>query len=140
MFTRYFSSNRKILFLSFLTGLFTALLLGALQFYWSYHKRDVRFDTLITDLSVYMESYFDELKMSIDTLQPLTLADEKLWVLGPVPALAPKRGGRWRWQILLQHPSRVRLQHIVSGTLALINTLPEARKVKWVLDVDPIEG
>ncbi len=21
------------------------------------------------------------------------------WVLGPVPALAPKRGGRWRWQI-----------------------------------------
>ena len=47
---------------------------------------------------------------------------------------------RWRWQILLQHPSRVRLQHIVSGTLALINTLPEARKVKWVLDVDPIEG
>ncbi len=33
------------------------------------------------------------------------LADDKLWVLGPVPALAPKRGGRWRWQILLQHPS-----------------------------------
>lgn len=27
------------------------------------------------------------------------LADDKLWVLGPVPALAPKRGGRWRWQI-----------------------------------------
>ncbi|WP_405127591.1 hypothetical protein, partial [Raoultella ornithinolytica] len=27
-----------------------------------------------------------------------------------------------------------------SGTLALINTLPESRKVKWVLDVDPIEG
>ncbi|MCY0264773.1 primosomal protein N' [Klebsiella pneumoniae] len=73
-------------------------------------------------------------------LQASPLADEKLWVLGPVPALAPKRGGRWRWQILLQHPSRVRLQHIVSGTLALINTLPEARKVKWVLDVDPIEG
>lgn len=57
----------------------------------------------------------------------------------PSLALAPKRGGRYRWQILLQHPSRIRLQHIVSGTLALINTLPDARKVKWVLDVDPIE-
>lgn len=68
------------------------------------------------------------------------LADDKLWVLGPVPALAPKRGGRWRWQILLQHPSRVRLQHIINGTLALINTIPDSRKVKWVLDVDPIEG
>lgn len=68
------------------------------------------------------------------------LVDNQLWVLGPVPALAPKRGGRYRWQILLQHPSRIRLQHIVSGALALINTLPEARKVKWMLDVDPIES
>jgi hypothetical protein len=44
-----------------------------LQFFWSYHKREVKFDTLIADLSVYMETYFDELKTSIDTLQPLTL-------------------------------------------------------------------
>lgn len=73
-------------------------------------------------------------------LQSSPLADQHLWVLGPVPALAPKRAGRWRWQLLLQHPSRVRLQQIVSGTLTLINTLPEARKVKWMLDVDPIEG
>lgn len=73
-------------------------------------------------------------------LQASPLADDKLWLLGPVPALAPKRGGRWRWQIILQHPSRLRLQHIVSGALALINTLPASRKVKWVLDVDPIES
>lgn len=73
MFTRYFSSNRKILFLSIFSGLFIALLLGSLQFFWSYHKRDVRFDTLISDLRVYMESYFSDLKTSIDTLQPLTL-------------------------------------------------------------------
>ena len=73
-------------------------------------------------------------------LQASPLVDNQLWILGPVPALAAKRGGRFRWQILLQHPSRIRLQHIVSATLALINTLPDARKVKWVLDVDPIEG
>ncbi|ADO50568.1 primosomal protein N' [[Enterobacter] lignolyticus] len=73
-------------------------------------------------------------------LQASPLADDKLWLLGPVPALAPKRGGRWRWQIVLQHPSRLRLQHVVSGTMALVNTLPASRKVKWVLDVDPIEG
>lgn len=73
MFTRYLSSNRKILTVSILAGLFIALLLGTLQFFWSYHKREVKFDTLITDLSVYMETYFDELKTSIDTLQPLTL-------------------------------------------------------------------
>ena len=73
-------------------------------------------------------------------LQTSPLADNQLWVLGPVPALQPKRGGRYRWQLLLQHTSRPRLQHLISSTMALINTLPEARKVKWVLDVDPIEG
>ncbi|MRS17262.1 primosomal protein N' [Enterobacteriaceae bacterium RIT691] len=73
-------------------------------------------------------------------LQASPVADDKLWLLGPVPALAPKRGGRWRWQIILQHPSRLRLQHVVSGAMALVNTLPASRKVKWVLDVDPIEG
>ncbi len=73
-------------------------------------------------------------------MPPSPLADDKLWVLGPVPALRTKRGGRWRWQYLLQHPSRVRLQHIINGTLALINTIPDSRKVKWVLDVKSIEG
>ncbi|HDS9358824.1 TPA: cyclic di-GMP phosphodiesterase [Enterobacter chengduensis] len=73
MFTRYFSSHRKILLLSIMTGFIIALLLGTLQFFWSYHKREVKFDTLITDLSVYMESYFDELKTAVDALQPLTL-------------------------------------------------------------------
>lgn len=73
MFTRYFSSHRKILILSVATGLFVALLLGSLQFFWSYHKREVRFDTLIDDVSIYMENYFEALKDSIDILQPLTL-------------------------------------------------------------------
>ncbi|WP_440310110.1 hypothetical protein, partial [Klebsiella pneumoniae] len=37
-------------------------------------------------------------------------------------------------RLFLHHFAQIfhhRLQHIVSGTLALINTLPEARKVKW---------
>ncbi|WP_370968286.1 cyclic di-GMP phosphodiesterase [Enterobacter wuhouensis] len=75
MFTRYFSSNRKILLISILSGLFVALLLGSLQFFWSYHKREVRYDTLIKDVNIYMQSYFDELKTSIDILQPLTLSN-----------------------------------------------------------------
>jgi EAL domain-containing protein (putative c-di-GMP-specific phosphodiesterase class I) len=73
MLTRYFSSHRKILMLSMLTGLFMALLLGSMQFFWSYHKRQVRFDILITDLRVYMERDFAELKTAVDILQPLTL-------------------------------------------------------------------
>lgn len=73
-------------------------------------------------------------------LEASPLHDRQLWIMGPVPALKSKRSGRFRWQLVLQHPSRAKLQKLISQTLILINTLPEARKVKWMLDVDPIEG
>ncbi len=73
-------------------------------------------------------------------LEASPLKDEAFWVMGPVPALQPKRGGRYRWQLLLQHPSRGVLQRLLKATLPLIGTLPQARKVKWTLDVDPTEG
>ncbi|MDY1036141.1 cyclic di-GMP phosphodiesterase [Lelliottia sp. CFBP8978] len=73
MFTRFFSTSRKVLTGSILAGIIVALLCGTLQFFLSYHKREVKFDTLIVDLRSYMESYFSDLKQSIDTLQPYTL-------------------------------------------------------------------
>ncbi|TKI03438.1 primosomal protein N' [Martelella alba] len=67
------------------------------------------------------------------------LRDRALWLMGPTPALQPKRGGRFRWQLLLQHPSRGHLQRLVAASLPLVATLTQARKVKWSLDVDPID-
>lgn len=73
-------------------------------------------------------------------LESSPLNDASLWLLGPVPALQPKRGGRFRWQLLLQHPSRATLQHLIKASLPLIALLPQARKVKWVMDVDPTDN
>ncbi|WP_440866213.1 primosomal protein N' [Symbiopectobacterium purcellii] len=73
-------------------------------------------------------------------LESSPLKDDALWLLGPVPALQPKRAGRFRWQLLLQHPSRATLQRVVKASLPLIPLLPEARKMKWVLDVDPTDN
>lgn len=73
-------------------------------------------------------------------LEASPLNDVSLWVMGPVPALLAKRSGRYRWQLLLQHPSRAVLQRLLKSTLPLIATLPTARKVKWTLDVDPTES
>lgn len=68
------------------------------------------------------------------------LRDDALWLMGPIPALQPKRSGRFRWQLLLQHPSRVHLQRLVAASLPLVATLTQARKVKWTLDVDPTDN
>jgi primosomal protein N' (replication factor Y) len=68
------------------------------------------------------------------------LHNDQLWIMGPVPALQAKRSGRYRWQLLVQHASRMVLQKIMTELHPNITQLPLARKVKWSIDVDPTEG
>ncbi|CUX95631.1 Primosomal protein N' [Candidatus Mikella endobia] len=72
-------------------------------------------------------------------LESSPLRDNSLWLMGPIPALVPKRGGRFRWQLLLSHPLRPQLQRFITANLPLINNLYQNRKVKWSLDVDPLD-
>ena len=37
------------------------------------HKHEVKYDTLITDVQKYLDTYFADLKSTTDRLQPLTL-------------------------------------------------------------------
>lgn len=80
--------------------------------------------------------FLDQLRQLLDTSP---LRDNALQLMGPIPALVSKRGGRFIWQLLLSHPSRQLLQHLVAASLPLVGTLSQARKVKWSLDVDPID-
>lgn len=67
----------------------------------------------------------------------LSLPDQQLWIMGPIPAAQAKRAGRFHWQLLLQHPSRLRLQQIASQLAEEIPKLKQTRKVRWSLDIDP---
>lgn len=59
--------------------------------------------------------------------------------LGPVPALMAKKAGKYRSHLLLQAVSRQNLQKLLSDYFEKLNELPEAKKVRWALDVDPLE-
>jgi primosomal protein N' (replication factor Y) len=50
-----------------------------------------------------------------------------------------RRGGRLRWYLLLQQPSRAQLQAILARWLPQVRELPQARRVRWSVDVDPQE-
>ncbi|WMY96700.1 MAG: primosomal protein N' [Arsenophonus sp.] len=65
--------------------------------------------------------------------------DKNFFIIGPIPALLSKKVGRFRWQLLLQHPSKSYLKIILSTVLPTIITSPESYKVKWTIDVDPIK-
>ncbi|OCG23854.1 primosomal protein N' [Gilliamella sp. wkB108] len=63
-----------------------------------------------------------------------------LWQLGPMPANQPKKAGYNRWQLLLQHSNRQVLQQILDQLLIAMQKWNEISKVRWSIDVDPIDN
>ncbi|TAM58600.1 MAG: primosomal protein N' [Rhodanobacter sp.] len=64
---------------------------------------------------------------------------EPLQIAGPMPAPMPLRGGRHRGQLLLEAASRRSLHGTLRSWQLQLATLPSARRVRWSLDVDPID-
>lgn len=73
MFTRALSTGRKILLACLITGVVVAIFISSLQFLMAWHKREVKYDTLVADVQHYLVSYFADLKSTTDLLQPMTL-------------------------------------------------------------------
>lgn len=67
------------------------------------------------------------------------LAGDALRVLGPVDAVMARRAGRYRAQLLLQTGDRRALHSVLRELRPLLEDEPSARKVRWSIDVDPIE-
>lgn len=61
----------------------------------------------------------------------------EIW--GPAPALMERKAGLFRWHLLLQAHSRAELQHHLAGWLQWLRQQPQARRIKWSLDIDPVE-
>ena len=60
-------------------------------------------------------------------------------LLGPVPANMARRAGRHHAQLLIEHAGRGELHRFLEQWLPQIERLPAARRVRWVLDVDPLD-
>jgi primosomal protein N' (replication factor Y) len=60
-------------------------------------------------------------------------------VLGPAPAPRGRVSGRYRWQLLLQSPRREALHLLLNELVDYIDTLSTAGRLRWSLDVDPVD-
>ena len=60
-------------------------------------------------------------------------------LLGPVPAAMSKKAGRYHAQLLIEGADRTSLHHFLQAWLPAVEQLPSVRRVRWALDVDPIE-
>ncbi|MBS0226795.1 MAG: primosomal protein N' [Proteobacteria bacterium] len=66
-------------------------------------------------------------------------ADVAIEVHGPLAAPMPRRAGYQRMQLILSSPSRAALQSVLDAWVPLLYAMPEARRVRWSLDVDPAD-
>jgi primosomal protein N' (replication factor Y) len=87
--------------------------------------------------AVTMETVMGFLTQAAQLAKPL--AAERVTVFDPVPAPMTRRAGRYRGQLLIQATDRAALHGVLQQTMPTLETLPEARKVRWSLDVDPVD-
>lgn len=66
-------------------------------------------------------------------------APRNVKLLGPVPAAMAKRAGRHHAQLLVESAERGALHRFLDAWLPEVEQLRSARRVRWALDVDPIE-
>ena len=79
-------------------------------------------------------TFLEEVKIA--TKQKLT---NTTFMLGPSPAPMEKKAGRFRFQLLLQSKSRAELHELLHHLVPVYQALPQSRKVRWSIDVDPLD-
>lgn len=60
-------------------------------------------------------------------------------LLGPAPAVMERRAGRHRAQLLVHATSHAQLQQFLHAWIPTLEQLPSAKRVRWSIDVDPVE-
>ncbi|KJY78481.1 primosomal protein N' [Vibrio coralliilyticus] len=84
--------------------------------------------------SQHVEAFLRQVR---HTLEAHPLFDGFCQVLGPTPAPLAKRAGKHRWQLMLQTQTRPTMQKLLSSAKPAIQMLPNAKKVRWSLDIEP---
>jgi primosomal protein N' (replication factor Y) len=100
-----------------------------------------RFMALLRAEANHARAAEDFLEAALEQAEALVaqhqLADIDL--LGPVPSPMERRAGRHRAQLLLQAAQRSALHQLVHMLLPALEQHPLARKVRWSIDIDPLD-
>lgn len=82
----------------------------------------------------------DEFLSQIKTLATRrSQSDTPIQILGPIPSPMQKRAKYYHSQLLLQSSDKSTLNHFVTTIIPEIHKLPLAKKIRWSMDVDPID-
>lgn len=77
--------------------------------------------------------------LNVARQQSVAQAADSVRILGPVDAVMARKAGRYRAQLLLQTNDRQALHALLRTLRQSLEAEPLARKVRWSVDVDPVE-
>ncbi|WP_238712147.1 MULTISPECIES: cyclic di-GMP phosphodiesterase [Tenebrionibacter/Tenebrionicola group] len=72
IFSRSFSTSKRILLASILLGLLCALLTGGATCLWLRHERQANYNALTRDIQNYMRAFFNDISITANAVMPLT--------------------------------------------------------------------
>jgi len=105
-----------------------------------------RQESLLPPYSYFALLHAEAIKQSLPTQfleQVRTIAEtinhESVYILGPMPSPIQRRKSHYRVQLLFQSASRKNLQDFLSRLIPKIDELKTSKKVKWAIDIDPLE-
>jgi primosomal protein N' (replication factor Y) len=58
---------------------------------------------------------------------------------GPIPSAMVRKAGRYYAQLLIESQQRTQLQQFLAQWTPKVEAMPSARRLRWALDVDPLE-
>ncbi len=83
-----------------------------------------------------------DLNLSRDFLEEIVHYNDprgSLSLLGPIPALMEKKAGKYRQMLILTSRHRQIMHHELEKIISLVERSNLARKVRWSIDVDPVD-
>ncbi|MGB0732480.1 MAG: primosomal protein N', partial [Pontibacterium sp.] len=82
------------------------------------------------------ERFLQDLRHTIEA--QYVLPEQTHW-LGPLPSPLERRAGMHRAQLIIYGQARKPLHQLLATLVEYLEHLPEARKIRWSLDIDPAD-
>ena len=60
-------------------------------------------------------------------------------IYGPMPSIMQKKENLFNLNLIVQAENKKKLNHIFSNCIPLIKDIPYSNKIRWSIDIDPID-
>ena len=81
---------------------------------------------------IYAENFLDNIKKIIQK-------NNEIEIFGPMPSSMQKKANLFYLNLIIQAKSKAKLNYVIKDCIPSIKDIPYSNKIKWTIDIDPID-